>query len=279
MSMSTPWTPCRPSRPLPTFWPRYNGGTAVEYTVRTECKERQNGEVHLVVEYRRTDNRQLDETYDINWGTNTIILRRGTRTGRCQWHRLGGTVRNDIRWKSFDLAAANQRPLASYLRSRRHAQFRNIILDCDRHRCVLTRDDTTPALEAAHLIPAKDGENDKPANGITLRADLHRLFDAGLFMLDEAGRVVLGDRESDLSDDYCQLLRNARLPQKDAREGPHDAGTATVPRAKTGTRMTTIVVCLCLTQQVGSRDDFRLGCASANNAARLSRGDLVEAGD
>ena len=85
-----------------------------------------------------------------------------------------------------------------------------MILACDDHRCVLTDEATTKALDAAHLIPAAKGENDVPCNGITLRADLHRLFDAGLFTFDHDGRVVAIARE--LSEAYRRLLQNRRLP-------------------------------------------------------------------
>ena len=100
-----------------------------------------------------------------------------------------------------------------YLRSRRHHRFRNVILACDGHRCVITEETTTQALEAAHLVPARNGENDMPFNGITLRADLHRLFDARLFTFDQNGHVVTTAPKSRLSAAYCHLLRNKqRLP-------------------------------------------------------------------
>ena len=55
------------------------------------------------------------------------------------------------------------------------------------------------------------GENDVPANGITLRADLHRVFDADLFTFDHDGRVV--DIAPGLSEDHHQLLEKCdRLP-------------------------------------------------------------------
>ena len=76
----------------------------------------------------------------------------------------------------------------TYRGSKREAWFRSVILQCDECRCVLTGEATQNALEAAHLIPAAKGQNDVPSNGITLRADLHRLFDAGLFTFDADGR-------------------------------------------------------------------------------------------
>ena len=88
-----------------------------------------------------------------------------------------------------------------------------MILNCDKHRCVLTGETTIQALDAAHLIPAAMAENDMPFNGITLRADLHRLFDACLFTFKPNGKVKILERDPGLSEAYIQLLRNARLPQ------------------------------------------------------------------
>lgn len=85
-----------------------------------------------------------------------------------------------------------------------------MILDSDGNRCVLTGEVVKQALEAAHLIPAKEGENDKPFNGVTLRADLHRLFDAGLFTFDGRGAVV--NVAPSLSSRYRRLLRGKKLP-------------------------------------------------------------------
>ena len=76
---------------------------------------------------------------------------------------------------------------------------------------MLTEEATIKALDAAHLIPAATGENDVPRNGITLRADLHRLFDAGLFTFGTDGQVV--NIASGLSPYYRELLKDKCLPR------------------------------------------------------------------
>ena len=88
-----------------------------------------------------------------------------------------------------------------------------MILDHDKGCCVLTGEKTAKALDAAHLIPAAKGENDVPFNGIALRSDLHRLFDAGLFTIAPEGNVVIPKRAPGLSEAYIQLLQNADLPK------------------------------------------------------------------
>ena len=194
------------------FWPRYNGGTLAEYVVNAHCKRNGPGEVRLVVTY--LDANQTPEFLEqyghlgYLWGTNTIVLQQGEQNGHCEWIGEGAEDWVEVEWKAF--GSAPRRISARYRGSRREARFRQTILACDDHRCVLTCEATTRALDAAHLIPAAMGENDVPSNGITLRADLHRLFDAGLFTFEHDGRVVAIARE--LSEAYRRLLQNRRLP-------------------------------------------------------------------
>ena len=194
-------------------WPRYEAEPSVQYHVVTTTQPMGDGTVHLLADYLEDNNLDLAHRYPcIEWGTTTIILKEGEHEGRCVWPTLIPEQHGTVHWEAFDLGESNKRPLAKYLRTRRHAQFRNVILQCDDHRCVLTAEDTPHALEAAHLIPAKDGENDLPFNGIALRADLHRLFDAGLFTFGRNGKVKRIAPRSALSDDYRHLLQNRRLP-------------------------------------------------------------------
>ena len=46
-------------------------------------------------------------------------------------------------------------------------------------RCAVTGEHSLPALDAAHITPYSDGGNHALDNGLLLRADVHRLFDAG----------------------------------------------------------------------------------------------------
>ena len=49
-----------------------------------------------------------------------------------------------------------------------------------------------------------------PFNGVALRADLHRLFDAGLFTFDGRGEVI--NVAPGLSSKYRRLLQGKKLP-------------------------------------------------------------------
>ena len=57
--------------------------------------------------------------------------------------------------------------------------FRVVVTDAYERRCAITRERTLPALEAAHIRPYSEGGDHRPDNGLLLRRDIHRLFDAG----------------------------------------------------------------------------------------------------
>ena len=196
---------------VPSYWP--DEDKIVEYNVEVDREWRGKRELHLSVHYDASRNPELSEHPELNWGTNKIILYQGKREGECKWLRDGASSAHTIAWEAFDLEASHGRPRAEYFGSRRAARFRRMILASDCHRCVLTSEDTPYALEAAHLIPAKAGENDEPSNGVALRADLHRLFDAGAFTFDEDGAVRITDiEERRPSRAYRALLRGKKLP-------------------------------------------------------------------
>lgn len=191
-------------------------GRLFRYAVATRIKRPGPGEVRLIVHYDpanpRNEEIALEWPGNECWGKNTIILKQGEQNGICRWRHQGAKDVIEVPWKAFDLDANRARPSKKYLRSERAAGFRSMICACDGSCCVLTGETTVQALDAAHLIPAADGENDMPFNGITLRADLHRLFDACLFTLGPDGCVLFPPGRPGLSADYRELLRNRCLP-------------------------------------------------------------------
>lgn len=72
-------------------------------------------------------------------------------------------------------------------------KFRAGIVARDGLRCAITGCEETSVLDAAHVQQrAKEGSDD-PANGMILRADIHRLFDAGLLKINPRSRTVVID--------------------------------------------------------------------------------------
>lgn len=72
--------------------------------------------------------------------------------------------------------------------------FRVVVTDAYERRCAITGENTLPVLEAAHIRPfAKSGPNEV-TNGMLLRADFHKLFDAGLVTVAPDLRVEVSPR-------------------------------------------------------------------------------------
>lgn len=81
-------------------------------------------------------------------------------------------------------AVERQRRLANILARPEQAKFRQAVFKLFGARCLVTECETLDALEAAHVLSVSDDGSDKSWNGVPLRADLHRLFDADLISID-----------------------------------------------------------------------------------------------
>jgi putative restriction endonuclease len=77
--------------------------------------------------------------------------------------------------------------------------FRVKVLDAYGRACAVTGEHSLPVLEAAHIQPYAEGGEHAVANGLSLRSDVHRLFDRGYVTVDEQRRFVVGRR---LKDDF-----------------------------------------------------------------------------
>lgn len=77
--------------------------------------------------------------------------------------------------------------------------FRVAVLDAYGRSCAVSTEHSLPVLEAAHIRGYADGGAHDVRNGICLRSDIHRLFDAGYVTVDEDYRFVVSDR---LRQDY-----------------------------------------------------------------------------
>ena len=72
--------------------------------------------------------------------------------------------------------------------------FRAALIDAYSGSCAVSRDHTTPALEAAHIQPYGDGGSHDTANGLLLRADIHRLYDRNLVTVTPEYRFEVSSR-------------------------------------------------------------------------------------
>ena len=95
------------------------------------------------------------------------------------------------------------------------SSFRVLLTEAYKRRCAITGEQTLIALEAAHIIPyAREGTHDI-RNGLLLRADFHRLFDAGLVSVTSDLRVKVSRRirEAYFNGKAYYRLNDSRLAQ------------------------------------------------------------------
>ena len=72
--------------------------------------------------------------------------------------------------------------------------FRVLVSEAYGKRCAITGESTLPVLEAAHIKPYELEGPHKITNGMLLRSDFHKLFDAGLVTVTPELRVRVSDR-------------------------------------------------------------------------------------
>lgn len=80
-------------------------------------------------------------------------------------------------------AEAREKNYVSIARRQGQSKFRQELLTAYSGKCAITDFDAEAALEAAHIIPYIETENNHPSNGLLLRADLHTLFDLNLIAI------------------------------------------------------------------------------------------------
>ena len=81
--------------------------------------------------------------------------------------------------------------------------FRYAVTERYERRCAMTGERSLPALEAAHIKPYSEHGPHRVSNGLLLRADLHRLFDAGYI-------TVTPDLRIDVSKQLKEEFENGR---------------------------------------------------------------------
>ncbi|MEW2912291.1 HNH endonuclease signature motif containing protein [Leisingera sp. JC11] len=123
-----------------------------------------------------------------------------------------------IRRHAEDLLAVSEERRLGLRKLRPHQQrFREAQMERHRGRCVISRSTAPEALEAAHVVPHNgDPVFEAPDNGLLLRSDLHKLFDAYLWSIHPgSGKVRISD---DLKDTGYAKLSGKEVDHKLAPE-------------------------------------------------------------
>lgn len=96
--------------------------------------------------------------------------------------------------------------------------FRVLVSEAYSKRCAITGESTFPVLEAAHIRPYELEGPHRISNGMLLRSDFHKLFDAGLVTVTPELRVRVSDR---IQEQYFNGKAYYRL---------HDQPLAVIPK-------------------------------------------------
>ncbi len=150
------------------FW---SNSELVTYYVDVEI-QKQDTKTKISITYNNKDKNTHLAGKGIIWGTHILFLEEGANAGKTIWIPEGSKEMCGPGWKK------EKRQRARTTKAKRwQTAFRKLLLRKD-GKCALSGERCEEALEAAHIIPVwKDGP-EIPTNGILLRADLHRLYDA-----------------------------------------------------------------------------------------------------
>ncbi|MGO1738109.1 MAG: HNH endonuclease [Actinomycetaceae bacterium] len=121
------------------------------------------------------------------------------------------------RAEEFDpsgMADERTRQLARVARREGQDRFRTALLDAYGARCAISGYDAPAVLEAAHIYPHRGRWTNVVANGLLLRADLHRLFDRGAIAVDESSYAILVKPDLRVTDYEWLVDRSLRRPRR-----------------------------------------------------------------
>ena len=180
------------------------------YRTRGQVNVSKDGKTSLSIGYHEGDNEK--DVKDSIWGKLELSLDPGQSEGTAYWYPFEGAPETR-QWRlipeslSHELQENKNRKNQTV--TSRETGFRLAVLEED-GQCVISGENTTASLEAAHIIPVSGNGADVTGNAIMLRADLHRLYDSGYFVIRTDGTVQITEKE-DLSNYYHDLLKGAQI--------------------------------------------------------------------
>lgn len=94
----------------------------------------------------------------------------------------------------LDESADPKRPLRLIRGRVGQGGFRALVTDAYTRRCAISGERTLPVLEAAHIKPYAESGPNRTENGLLLRSDIHKLFDAGYVTVTPERRIEVSRR-------------------------------------------------------------------------------------
>lgn len=163
----------------------------------------------FVLEYKDSGEFEDGESAEGDLGTATYQYNEGEWTCWWKYAEEGWPV---VKRKCKVLDPNKQRELELVKRARRDRAFRNMILEADGNVCVVTFEKLLCLLDAAHIHEVQNAGQDTRFNGITLRKDLHKLFDERLMQINSVDGSIWFDPKVDAS--YHKLFGEAKVSAK-----------------------------------------------------------------
>lgn len=200
--------------PIPVAWSTFGYGngfpTFVDFVLGVERlregSQKDNPELGCIVLTNPVFFRESDWlNVPVDWRSNTqqgVTYTTETEVGARLWSeleiRLQAYLQPNLEFGKSLAAiggstAPEYRDVISKVRVGQGA-FRTSVTDAYQKRCSITGERTLPALEAAHIKSySKSGPN-LAHNGLLLRSDLHKLFDAGYLTVTRDMKVEVSSR-------------------------------------------------------------------------------------
>ena len=164
----------------------------LRYQARVEHLQEKHDSLLVVLRYLEIENPTA--TPNDAWGTSTLRLHLPGSKGTAVW-------RDDRPGEEF---SSGRRPVAVSTnedeidkklkpvlqRVRKQNRFRKDLLLLY-GSCAITGETLPYVLDAAHIREVRGDAGFAPGNGLLLRTDIHRLFDARLLRIENDGRVIL----------------------------------------------------------------------------------------
>lgn len=119
-------------------------------------------------------------------------------------------VPQTIRREGYSIIPRVRRPTTAIARPKQ-AKFRRDVLKASENSCLLTGKTLEEVLIGAHLIPVENGGEEEEYNGVSLRSDIHILFDSGDLRIDRNGNIYLSDAASEVHA-YSTLPKRIKWP-------------------------------------------------------------------
>jgi hypothetical protein len=187
------------------YWPE--GSEHYDYNTTSQRIINQDGLQTIGIHYSREDN----SDWEFGWGTCTITISPDLNSATAEWmgdfdNRYNGWGHCTV----FPKAPLNEREREELSRIKRRQDEFRLLLICRDHCCAITCEKTPDALDAAHIVAVADNGPDSLEYGILLRADIHRLWDRGLFEISYQDGTIEKISDS-ISEAYKSILKGKKL--------------------------------------------------------------------